>query len=245
VSGRTLGIVPAAGAGSRIQPLAFSKEVLPVGCSEPDGQERPKAVSEFLIDRMLLAGAEQVCCVISPQKLDIVSYYARHPAGRCFAYVVQEDPRGLCDAIFRALPLVSDEDDVLVGLPDTIWFPVDGFRRLPPGPLAFLLFRVEQPERFDAVVTTEGGAVIEVQVKQAQPAADWVWGAFRLGGAQLRELHRLWTEPGRGDEYFGTLVNEHLRRGGRAVGVRAGVEYHDVGTYDGYRQMVEARLGGS
>jgi len=26
-----LGIVPAAGAGSRLQPLAFSKEMLPVG----------------------------------------------------------------------------------------------------------------------------------------------------------------------------------------------------------------------
>ena len=41
------GIVPAAGSGTRIQPLAFSKELLPVGSRvEADGSERPKAVSD-------------------------------------------------------------------------------------------------------------------------------------------------------------------------------------------------------
>ena len=44
------GIVPAAGAGTRIQPLAFSKELLPVGSREDeDGVERPRAVSEYLV----------------------------------------------------------------------------------------------------------------------------------------------------------------------------------------------------
>ena len=39
------GIIPAAGNGTRIQPLAFSKELLPVGSrTEEDGSERPKAV---------------------------------------------------------------------------------------------------------------------------------------------------------------------------------------------------------
>ncbi|MDF2696362.1 MAG: Glucose1phosphate thymidylyltransferase, partial [Labilithrix sp.] len=39
------GIVPAAGVGSRIQPLAFSKELLPVGSVHEDGVLRPRAVS--------------------------------------------------------------------------------------------------------------------------------------------------------------------------------------------------------
>ena len=47
------GIIPAAGLGSRIQPLAFSKELLPVG-SRLDGEiERPRAVSEYLVERMI------------------------------------------------------------------------------------------------------------------------------------------------------------------------------------------------
>jgi glucose-1-phosphate thymidylyltransferase len=53
-----LGIIPAAGAATRIQPLAFSKEMLPVGSRlDADGVERPKAVSEYLVERMVLAGA--------------------------------------------------------------------------------------------------------------------------------------------------------------------------------------------
>src|SRR5437764_198879 len=52
------GIIPAAGNGTRIQPLAFSKELLPVGSRQHDGTERPRAVSEYLIERMVQGGAE-------------------------------------------------------------------------------------------------------------------------------------------------------------------------------------------
>ncbi|MBE7220674.1 MAG: nucleotidyltransferase family protein, partial [Caulobacteraceae bacterium] len=66
------GIVPAAGRGSRIQPLAFSKELLPVGSRLDAGVERPCAVSEYLLDRMVAAGATKICFVISPGKSDIL-----------------------------------------------------------------------------------------------------------------------------------------------------------------------------
>ena len=49
------GIVPAAGAGSRIQPLAFSKELLPVGSHLGGDANRPRAVSEYLVERMIHA----------------------------------------------------------------------------------------------------------------------------------------------------------------------------------------------
>jgi len=52
-----IGIIPAAGAGLRIQPLGCSKELLPVGSREIGGVERPKAVSEYLVERMIAAGA--------------------------------------------------------------------------------------------------------------------------------------------------------------------------------------------
>jgi dTDP-glucose pyrophosphorylase len=235
-----LGIVPAAGAASRLQPLAFSKEMLPVGSMlDERGVERPKAVSEFLVERMLLAGADRICFVLSPEKTDIVPYYARHRAARQMCYVVQERPNGLCDALFRGLQVMRDDDDVLIGLPDTVWFPVDGFRALPRDVLSFLLFPVDEPDRFDAVVT-EGDSVVEIQVKTSRPRSHWVWGAFRMPSRVFRALHDLWLEPSRGDEYVGTLVNEYLRRGGSARGVRAGQRYYDVGTVNGYRAAIDA-----
>src|SRR5438067_8784791 len=171
--------------------------MLPVGSTfDERGVERPKAVSEFLVERMIAAGADRVCFVISPEKTDIIPYYARHPASRRFCYVVQDAPRGLCDALFRALAVVRDDEDVLIGLPDTVWFPVDGFRALPRDVLSFLLFPVDEPERFDAVVT-QGQSVVEIQVKASQPTSHWVWGAFRMPAGVFRTLHQLWLEPDR------------------------------------------------
>ena len=72
---RRWGIVPAAGLGTRIQPLAFSKELLPVGTRRENNTERPRAVSEYLIERMLDAGVTRLCFVISPAKTDIMNYF--------------------------------------------------------------------------------------------------------------------------------------------------------------------------
>jgi dTDP-glucose pyrophosphorylase len=233
------GIIPAAGLGSRIQPLAFSKELLPVGSRVEGGVERPRAVSEHLIERMIAAGADKLLFVIAPGKSDIVNYYGARIGPARIAYVVQTEPAGLCDAIFCACPFVGAEESVLVGLPDTIWFPETGLAALPPDELAFLLFPVERPEYFDAVATDAEGRVEEIQVKRADARSRWIWGAFRMPGRVLHALHALWREPGRGDEYMGTLVNAWLARGGNARGVRAGEVYVDVGTLDGYRRAVE------
>ncbi|HET7599157.1 MAG TPA: sugar phosphate nucleotidyltransferase [Gemmatimonadales bacterium] len=232
------GIIPAAGAGSRIQPLAFSKELLPVGSRIDGGVERPRAVSEYLVDRLILGGADRLCFVISPGKSDILEYYGGGACEAHIAFTVQPRPSGLCDALFSALPLTDERDFVLIGLPDTIWFPEDALRELGDDPLSFLLFPVDRPELFDAVRTDAGGRVLEIEVKQPRPASDWIWGAVKVRGSVFRELHGLWLERGRRDEYLGTLVNAWLERGGIAAGVRAGEAYVDVGTLNGYREAI-------
>ena len=232
------GIIPAAGNGTRIQPLAFSKELLPVGSRFDGDTERPRAVSEYLIERMIYAGADRICFVISPWKSDILQYYGARIESAAIAYVVQPEALGLCDAIFRALPLIRPEDEVLVGLPDTIWLPEEGFSALPSDRLAFLTFPVARPEFFDAVSADRDGRVREIQVKAPGASTRWVWGAFRLPGTVLHELHRLWQARERRDEYIGTLVNGYLAQGGEAVAIGAGTDYVDVGTLGGYREAM-------
>lgn len=232
------GIIPAAGLGSRIQPLAFSKELLPVGSRFDNGVERPRAVSEYLVERLIAGGADKLCFVISPGKSDILAYFGSRIWGADIVYVVQPAAGGLCDALFRALPLIGHQESVAIGLPDTIWFPEDGIADLPSDVLSFLLFPVEHPELFDAVVTDEAGAVSEIEVKRMAARSKWIWGALKMPGSVFHDLHRLWCEPGRRDEYLGTLVNAYLATGGRAIGVRGGTAYVDVGTLHGYREAI-------
>lgn len=231
------GIIPAAGAGSRIQPLAFSKELLPVG-SRFDGEtERPRAVSEYLIERMLAGGATRICFVVAPGKSDILEYYGGERRGghllrRAAApgRTLRRDlPRAALHPSGRSGGRRAARHDLVSG---------DGFAALPEDVLSFLLFPVARPELFDAVLTDEAERVIEIQVKRAGANSRWVWGAFKMPGAVLHELHQLWCERGQVDEYLGTLVNAYLATGGEARGVRAGRAYVDVGTLHGYSEAL-------
>jgi dTDP-glucose pyrophosphorylase len=197
-------------------------------------------VSEYLIERMLRAGVTKFCFVIAPGKSDILEYYGGRVENADICYVVQSRPAGLCDALFCARPLIRPGDSLVVGLPDTIWFPCDGLARLPDDTLSFLLFPVSHPELFDAVVADENGEVRTVQVKQNNAATHWIWGAFRMPGRVYFELHRIWEQRSPRDEYFGTLVNTYLQQGGAASAVRAGEVYVDVGTVHGYREALQA-----
>jgi dTDP-glucose pyrophosphorylase len=226
------GIIPAAGKGSRIQPLAFSKELLPVGARNLDGRSTPRAVSDYLIERLVLGGATRICFVISPGKSDILEYYGGTAHGIPICYCVQPEPLGLCDAVFRAAPLISPGDSVLVGLPDTIWFPAGALSLLRREALSFLLFPVERPELFDAVIAAPDGRVREIQVKRPGAGSNWIWGGFRMPGSVFHDLFRLWSQ--RRDEYIGTLVNAWIEGGGEAWSEKGGSAYFDVGAMEGY-----------
>ena len=96
------GLIPAAGLGSRIQPLAFSKELLPIGSRLDGDTERPRAVSEYLIERMVKGGATKIAFVIAPGKSDILQYFGGSVDGVPVGYAVQPQPEGLCDAVIGA-----------------------------------------------------------------------------------------------------------------------------------------------
>ncbi len=232
-----IGIIPAAGAGQRIQPLGCSKELLPVGSRIIDGVERPKAVSEYLVERMIAAGAHQICMVISAEKSDIVRYFAERNYAAEIFYVVQQHPQGLCDALFRAEPFARQHEQVLIGLPDTIWFPENAYRlalERAAADVNLILFPVDDPTVFDAVVCDEQNFVTTVEVKQPNAHSHWIWGAITSTGEAFRALKLLWDSRHREDQYLGHLLNAYIHAGNSVRGHFAGETYMDVGTIGGY-----------
>lgn len=231
-----IGIIPAAGEGQRIQPLGCSKELLPVGSRRIEGVERPKAVSEYLVERMIAAGATEICMVISPEKSDIVRYYAERDYAAEIFYVVQKEPRGLCDAIFRAEPFARSRDRVLIGLPDTIWFPENAFLPALEALMGvnLVLFPVLDPSAFDAVVCDSFGYVERVEVKKKDARSHWIWGAVATTGHAFRALKLLWESRHREDQFFGDLLNAYIEAGNVVRGTYSGEHYMDVGTVEGY-----------
>jgi glucose-1-phosphate thymidylyltransferase len=234
-----IGIIPAAGAGQRIQPLGCSKELLPVGSRVIDGVERPKAVAEYLVERMIAAGATQICMVISAEKTDIVKYFAEREYAAEIFYVVQRRPQGLCDALFRAEPFARHHGQVLLGLPDTIWFPENAYRQAVDNTdgagINLVCFPVLDASAFDAVVSDELGYVQRVEVKQKNAHSHWIWGAVTATGEAFHTLKLLWDARHHEDEYLGHLLNAYMDAGNIVRATHCGEKYMDVGTLEGFR----------
>jgi dTDP-glucose pyrophosphorylase len=224
---------------------------LPVGSRYVDGVERPKAVSEYLVERMIAAGAQKICIVISAEKSDIVRYFAERDYAAEIFYVVQRRPAGLCDALFRAEPFVRLDEPVLIGLPDTIWFPENAFRASveQDAGVSLVLFPVENPSAFDAVLCDESGRVERVVVKQPNPGSNLIWGAVTASGRAFHDLRMLWESRHREDEYLGHLLNAYIAAGNPVYATANGEHYMDVGTMEGYHNAqdylrVRSRLAG-
>jgi glucose-1-phosphate thymidylyltransferase len=75
-------------------------------------------------------------------------------------------------------------------------------------------------------------------VKSNNALSNWVWGAFKLSGAVLSRLFDIWSQRGATDTYIGTLVNAYIHAGGKAMAMRAGQAYVDVGTLHGFREAI-------
>lgn len=104
-----LGVIPAAGSGTRLGPFtnAIPKELLPVG---------DKAVIEHVVEAMTLADINDIVIVCSPHKHGLSDYLG---SGKRFgvnlSYVIQDERRGLADAVLSAEHLLDESFAVVLG----------------------------------------------------------------------------------------------------------------------------------
>lgn len=221
-----VGLIPAAGHASRIQPLPCSKELMPVGFqpmgANPERQElRPKAVSHYLLEAMHCAGARKAFLVLSPGKWDIPAYYKSGAlAGMDLAYVVTEYPYGAPFSLKQACPFVSRET-ILFGFPDIYASPKDAYRRLlehkaeTEADLVLGLFPAEDASKMDMVGFNDQGRIDRIDIKPRSTDLTYTWifavwgpGFTRFLQTYLEEvepdLRRQWlsSSPDRIKEYY-------------------------------------------
>ena len=129
---QVVGLLPAGGQGTRIRPLPCSKELFPIGFrSNEEGQDlRPKVVSQYLLEKMRLAGIQEVYIVLRPGKWDIPTYFGDGSAlGMHLAYLILGAPFGVPFTLDQAYPFVRNAT-VAFGFPDILFDPEDGFVKL-------------------------------------------------------------------------------------------------------------------
>ena len=199
----------------RLQPLEGSKELLAVA-------GRP--VLEYLVERMRVVDPDELRLVTRPEKSDLVDY-----AGRNGLELVKGRPATAAQSIALGAEGLDGEDVVLIGFPDTVWDPVDGYARLLPRlaevDVVLGVFRGrddEQLRRSDVVVLGEHGLVTRIEVKADEPSSELIWGLAVARRRALEGLERH-VDPGH-------LFDGLARRGDKVIGVMLPGKFLDIGT---------------
>ena len=216
---RVVGVVPAAGFATRMQPLEGSKEVYPLA-------GRP--AMDHLVERMRAAPCDELRVVTRPDKADVAEH-----ALALGATVVEGRPRTVAESLALGIAGLDADDVVLFGFPDTLWEPGDGFARLvgalDDADVALGVFACAEPERSDVVVL-DGDRVVRIDVKPADPASRSIWGCLAARAGALAGVERQ-AEPG---EFLSALAAT-----GRVRAVDFGTEFVDIGTPVGLARALE------
>lgn len=173
-----VGIIPAAGLGSRLGQIPFSKELFPIGF-KADGTS--KVVSEYLLELVREAGAEQVFFTLRNGKWDIPGYFGDGSNyNMAFAYLLMNRPYGTPFSVDQAYSFVKDKT-VVFGFPDIIVEPANLFTQLlerqqeTSATIVLGLFEVAHPHKWDMVETDEADNVKTIVPKPESSTLTQAW----------------------------------------------------------------------
>jgi glucose-1-phosphate thymidylyltransferase len=193
-----VGLIPAAGLGSRLSPLPCSKELFPVGFApHPEhGEPHPKAVSQYLLEHMQRAGAGQVYVILRKGKWDIPNYFGDgSQLGLQLAYLIMRRPYGCPFSLDQAYTFVR-EKRVVFGFPDILFEPKDAFEQLlqrqeqTGADVVLGCFKVSQPHKWDMVEVGEGGEVKNILHKPAVSTLTHGWTIASWGPRFTEFMHQ-------------------------------------------------------
>ena len=222
-----IGLIPAAGLGTRLGVRDSSKEILPVnGVWHPDGS--PRRLADCLLESFAVAGIEQVYWVIRDGKWDIPEHYGHGGAfGLSCAWLMMGHPWGTPFSLDQAYPFVQGRP-VALGFPDIQFEPRDAFRHLlahwATGSADVVLgaFQVDRPEKFDMLELDGANRVQAIRIKPLDSTLTYSWGIAVWGPRFTEFMHaylRAAVEAGdlsqRPEIYVGTVFQAAMREGFR------------------------------
>lgn len=181
-SQKIIGLLPAAGQGSRISPLPMSKELFPIGFQDvADRGLRPKVACQYLLEAMCKSGVGESFLILRPGKWDIPSYLGDgSQLGMRLAYLTVHVPFGVPFSLDQAYPFVKDAI-IAMGFPDILFSPGDAYAALlerlqtTQADVVLGLFPTDQPDRVGLVDFDEHGVVSGIYEKSKLTHLKYMW----------------------------------------------------------------------
>jgi NDP-sugar pyrophosphorylase family protein len=216
-----VGVIPAAGYAERLQPLDCSKEVLELA---------GKPLIEHLVARMRAGGATELRVVTRPGKLDVIAQ-----AERLDASVVRAHPANINESFAAGMTGLAPDDIVLLGFPDSLWEPPEGYRKLVEAvtggeEIVLGLFDAPGVAGSDYLVLDDSGRIADIDIKPTHPRSTFIWGCAAARVRALEGLERV--------EWPSEFMNATRAAGHELFGVLLSDSYVDIGTKESLRQAL-------
>ncbi|MEE8368253.1 MAG: sugar phosphate nucleotidyltransferase [Thermoanaerobaculia bacterium] len=180
---RVVGLIPAAGRGTRLGSLPFSKELYPIGSARfaPGQPIRERVVAECLLSQMREARISRALIILRAGKGDIKSYFGSgRDHGLALTYVELADSNSVVDSLAQALAAVSGAQ-IAIGFPDVLLRPYDALKRLisrhrrGSSEVTLGLFPTDHPAKADMVECDSQGRVRKLLIKPKESDLRFTW----------------------------------------------------------------------
>jgi glucose-1-phosphate thymidylyltransferase len=248
---KIIGIIPAAGAATRLQPYFGAKEALPIGSQliniHGKMEERPKIISQYAIEAMIDAGAQKILMIINQNKIDLMKYYGNGSRyGIDICYIFQEKPMGMAHALYLTHKWL-DNATVLMGMPDTVILPGTCFKQLlqshhkSKAIFTLGLFETDKPYKFGMIKTDGKGNITYHKDKPKDTDATQMWGIVCWSPEFTKYLSDYMDSNKNSEkeivlgDIFDAIRNS--RKPCKAFPIEAG-KYYDIGTYDDLKRAI-------
>ncbi len=246
-----VGLLPAAGRGSRLGAIPCSKEIMPLGFQldafAEDKQWRPITAIETHLHALKLAGVERVVIIVSESKHDIVRYIGNGERyGLSVAYLYQQQLSGMPFALDLAAAWLHNAT-TLFSMPDTLVEPVNISTRLvqhhqqSQADVTLGLFETTTPHKFGMVRFDQDGNAVAFVDKPRQTDLSYMWGlavwspAFRQFMSRFLVQRRTATSEVVLSDVFQAALDYGLRI---QTLVLEHAHYHDIGTPEDFQAVV-------
>jgi len=232
-----IGLIPAAGAGTRLEELTQDtpKEMLKVG-------EKP--IIEHVLDQFKEAGITTIFIIIGPGKSAIIEHLGNgSKLGLEIGYLFQEKPEGLGRAIYEANGFISEAFAVVLGdnllLPKTLLKDVVSEHQTSGADATLVGHEVDDPGRF-GVIESENEKVTGLEEKPETPKTNTaVVGMYVFTPEIFKTIER--TEPGAKGEYQITDSIKIMLSAGKNIRVvKHDGAWYDIGTKESYVEANKA-----
>ena len=245
-----VGVIPAAGLASRLGPLGYPKELLPITYVPGEGGHlRPLPVIEASFRQLRDAGVSRSLVITSDRKPELMQYLGNGGGiGLDLAFLQQARPEGLAAAVALALPWTQGANACLL-LPDTIVRPEHALRdaralfESAHADLVLGVLPTDKPKELGPVRFDSQMRVIEVLDKPAETDLNNSWAMAVWG----RHFSTLLADAVRQNpaQSLGAVFQQAVDHGLNVMAVWfPGGAFYDVGTPKGLAEALPQFLKG-